>query len=182
MTRLSIIIITSLLLCGCSNSEQLPTNSTGIIPNCDAIDKSKETSEKLYMTCIDNSQEINYYSIKGPVIINVWASWCKVCKEELPYFVHLYANPIFKGGEVKLLGISVDEKNSESAINLIKSLNMSWPHLKDLDGRSKLIFGPGVPVTYFLDIRGEIVYKHLGAYLSKKQLYDDVEKYFKVKL
>ena len=53
---------------------------------------------------------------------------------------------------------------------------------EDLDGRSKLVFGPGVPVTYFLDKRGEIIHKHIGAFLSKAQLYASVEKYFEVKL
>lgn len=182
MTKLSILLIIMLGLSSCSTTENLQIKNMGTIPNCDAVDKSKKTSEKLYMTCIDNSQEINFYSIKGPIIINVWASWCKVCEEELPYFVYLYANPIFKSGKVKLLGINVDETNSDSVINLIESLKMSWPHLKDLDGRSKLIFGPGVPVTYFIDIRGEIVHKQLGAYLSKKKLYTDVEKYFRVRL
>ena len=45
-----------------------------------------------------------------------------------------------------------------------------------------MVFGPGVPVTYFLDKRGEIIHKHIGAFLSKAQLYEAVEKYFEVKL
>ena len=59
---------------------------------------------------------------------------------------------------------------------------MNWPHLEDVDGRSKIVFGPGVPVTYFLDNTGEIIYKHIGAFLSKAQLYEAVEKNFEVKL
>jgi hypothetical protein len=45
-----------------------------------------------------------------------------------------------------------------------------------------LVFGPGVPVTYFLDKSGEVIHKHIGAYRSKSQLYEAVEKYFEVKL
>jgi hypothetical protein len=100
----------------------------------------------------------------------------------MPYFIDLYANPIFQSGEIKLLGIDVDEKDADSGPNFIKSYGMSWPHLEDLDGRSKIVFGPGVPVTYFLDKRGEIIHKHIGAFLSKDQLYEAVEKYFEVKL
>jgi hypothetical protein len=59
---------------------------------------------------------------------------------------------------------------------------MSWPHLEDTDSRSKLVFGPGVPVTYFLDKNGVVIHKHIGAYRSKSQLYEAVEKYFEVKL
>jgi thiol-disulfide isomerase/thioredoxin len=182
VSKFSLLVITTLLLSSCSTGEQLRTAAPGVIPNCDQIDISKETIEELKMSCLDGSSEINYHSIKGPIIINVWASWCTGCKEEMPYFVDLYANPIFKSGEIKLLGIDVDEKNADSGPNFIKSHGMSWPHLEDTDSRSKLVFGPGVPVTYFLDESGEVIHKHIGAYRSKSQLYEAVEKYFKVKL
>jgi len=182
MRKLYALMITALLLSSCSTAEQLPTAALGVIPICDEIDTSKETSEMLKMSCLDSSSEINYHSIKGPIIINVWASWCTGCKEEMPYFVDLYANPIFKSGEIKLLGIDVDEKNADSGPNFVKSHGMSWPHLEDTDGRTKLVFGPGVPVTYFLDSSGEVIHKHIGAYRSKSQLYEAVEKYFEVKL
>ena len=182
MRKFSVLIITALLLGGCSTGEQSQTAALGVIPSCDELDTSKKTSEVLKMPCIDNSSEINYHSIKGPIIINVWASWCTGCKEEMPYFVDLYANPIFKSGEIKLLGIDVDEKNADSGPNFIKSHGMSWPHLEDTDSRTKLVFGPGVPVTYFLDKSGEVIHKHIGAYRSKSQLYEAVEKYFQVKL
>ena len=182
MRKLSVLMITALLLSSCSTGEQLPTAALGVIPSCDEIDTSKKTSKVLKMSCLDNSSEINYHSIKGPIIINVWASWCTGCKEEMPYFIDLYANPTFKSGEIKLLGIDVDEKNADSGPNFIKSNGMSWPHLEDTDSRSKLVFGLGVPVTYFLDKSGEVIHKHIGAYRSKSQLYEAVEKYFKVKL
>ena len=182
MRKFSVLIVTALLLSSCSTGEQLPTAAPGVIPNCDLIDTSKVSEKSLQMTCLDGSSEINYHSIKGPIIINVWASWCTGCKEEMPYFVDLYANPIFKSGEIKLLGIDVEEKNADSGPNFIKLNGMSWPHLEDTDSRSKLVFGPGVPVTYFLDKSGEVIYKYIGAYRSKSQLYDAVEKYFQVKL
>jgi thiol-disulfide isomerase/thioredoxin len=180
--KFSVLIVTTLLLISCSTDEQSLTAAPGVIPSCDEIDTSKKTSEVLKMACLDSSLEINYHSIKGPIIINVWASWCTGCKEEMPYFVDIYANPVFKSGEIKLLGIDADEKNADSGPNFIKSHGMSWPHLEDTDSRSKLVFGPGVPVTYFLDKSGEVIHKHIGAYRSKSQLYEAVEKYFEVKL
>ena len=182
MRKLSLLIVTTLLLSGCSTGEQPQIAAPGVIPNCDQIDISNETIEELKLSCIDGLSEINYHSIRGPIIINVWASWCTGCKEEMPYFVDLYANPVFLSGEIKLLGIDVDEKNANSGPNFIKSHGMSWPHLEDTDSRSKLVFGPGVPVTYFLDKSGGVIHKHIGAYRSKSQLYEAVEKYFEVKL
>ncbi len=182
MRKLSLLIVITMLLSACSAGEKTPTLALGVIPSCDQIDTSKVTKKTLQMQCLDGSSTINFHSVKGPLIINVWASWCEGCKEEMPYFIDLYANQLFKTGEIKLLGIDVDEKDAESGPNFIKSYGMSWPHLEDVDGRSKLIFGPGVPVTYLLDKRGEIIHKQIGAFLSKAQLYEAVEKYFKVKL
>ena len=182
MRKLSLLIVITLLLSGCSTGGKTPIVAPGNIPSCDQIDISKVTKKALQMPCLDGSSTINFHSNKGPIIVNVWASWCEGCKEEMPYFIDLYANPVFKNGEVKLLGIDVDEKNADSGPNFIKSYGISWPHLEDVDGRSKIVFGPGVPVTYFLDKRGEIIHKHIGAFLSKAQLYEAVEKYFEVKL
>ncbi len=182
MRKLSLLIDITLLLSGCSTGGKTPTLALGDIPSCDQIDTSKVTKKTLQMNCLDGSSVINFHSIKGPIIINVWASWCEGCKEEMPYFIDLYANPVFKNGEIKLLGIDVDEKNADSGPYFIKSFGMRWPHLEDVDGRSKIVFGPGVPVTYFLDKHGEIIHKHIGAFLSKAQLYEAVEKYFEVKL
>ena len=182
MRKLSLLIVITLLLSSCSTGEKTSTLALGDIPSCDQIDTSKVSKKTLQMNCLDGSSVINFHSIKGPIIVNVWASWCEGCKEEMPYFIDLYANPVFKNGKIKLLGIDVDEKNADSGPNFIKSYGMRWPHLEDVDGRSKIVFGPGVPVTFFLDKNGEIIHKHIGAFLSKAQLYEAVEKYFEVKL
>ena len=121
MRKLSLLIVITLLLSGCSTDGKTPTLALGDIPSCDQNDTSKVTKKTLQMNCLDGSSNINFHSIKGPIIVNVWASWCEGCKEEMPYFIDLYANPVFKSGEIKLLGIDVDEKNADSGPNFIKS-------------------------------------------------------------
>ncbi len=59
MRKLSVLLITTLLLSSCATSKQLPTAAPGVIPSCDEIDTSKKTSEELKMSCIDGSSEIN---------------------------------------------------------------------------------------------------------------------------
>jgi thiol-disulfide isomerase/thioredoxin len=152
------------------------------VPNCEELDTSLITKNELNFKCLDNSGEINFHTIKGPIVVNVWGSWCEGCRDEMPYFIDLYQKPIFKSGEIKLLGVDVEEISPNAAKKFIKTHGMSWPHLVDNDGRSKGLFGPGVPVTYFLGEDGKILYKHIGGYQSNAELYNDVEKYFKVRL
>ena len=182
MKKLLITITSVLLITSCSTSQPLQTKTLGSVPSCDQIDISKVSDKKLEMPCLDGSSIINFYSIKGPIIINVWGSWCEGCREEMPYLVDLYATEAFKSGEIKLLGIDVEESTLEAGPNFIKSHSMTWPHLLDIDSKSKFVFGMGVPVTWFIDANGDVIYKHIGAYRAKKELYDQVEKYFKVKL
>jgi len=56
------------------------------------------------MPCLDGGGEINFHRLKGPIVVNVWGSWCEGCKEEMPYFVDLYQSPAFKTGQIQLLG------------------------------------------------------------------------------
>jgi len=180
--KYSLIIASLFLLTSCSTGELPQTLTPGSIPSCDQIDVTKTTTEKLEMPCLDGSSVINFHAIKGPIIINVWGSWCEGCREEMPYFVDLYATENFTSGKIKLLGIDVEERSLESGPNFIKSHSMTWPHLLDIDDKSKFVFGIGVPVTWFLDANGDVIYKHIGAYQTKEALYQHVEKYFKVKL
>ena len=181
MKRFALLTIFSLLLTSCSaNSNQM--FNQGFVLNCDQIDTSIISNKELSLDCLDNSTQINFYNIKGPIVVNVWGSWCEGCKEEMPYFIDLYASPIFKSGEIKLLGVDVEESSKDAAPRFIKAYGMSWPHLVDSDGRSKGLFGLGVPVTWFIDERGEVVDKKIGAYLNKNELFTQVEKAFGVKL
>jgi thiol-disulfide isomerase/thioredoxin len=181
MKRFTLLTIFSLLLTSCGGNSNQMLNQ-GFVPNCDQIDTSVISKKELNLNCLDDSTQINFHSIKGPIVVNVWGSWCEGCKEEMPYFIDLYASPMFKSGQIKLLGVDVEESSKDAATRFIKAYGMSWPHLVDSDGRSKGLFGPGVPVTWFIDERGEVVGKKIGAYLNKKELFTQVEKAFGVKL
>jgi cytochrome c biogenesis protein CcmG, thiol:disulfide interchange protein DsbE len=179
--RYVLIVVFSLLLTSCSSNSKQPFNQ-GFVPNCEVLDTSIITKNELNLKCLDNSGEINFHSIKGPIVVNVWGSWCEGCRDEMPYFIDLYQRAIFKSGQIKLLGVDVEESSMVAAKSFIKAYGMSWPHLVDSDGRSKGLFGPGVPVTWFIDERGEVVGKKIGAYLNNKQLFSQVENAFGVKL
>jgi cytochrome c biogenesis protein CcmG/thiol:disulfide interchange protein DsbE len=178
--KLSVLLITTLLISSCSSTNQV--NSPGFVPGCDQI-KLLETAKKLtLMPCLDGSGSVNFHQLKGPMVINVWGSWCEGCKEEMPYFVDLYENASFQSGQVQLLGINVEESSKVEANEYIKKSGMSWPHLEDLDGISKSIFGPGVPVTWIINEEGKNMGIKIGAYTNKDQLFEQVEKAFGIKL
>ena len=180
MKRLLSLLITTLLLSACTTSTGV--SAPGIVTSCDQIKLLESADKSALMGCLDGSGEIDFHQVKGPMLINVWGSWCEGCKQEMPYFVELYQNPLFKSGQIQMLGINVEEKSKEDAIDYIQKSGMSWPNLEDTSGISKSIFGPGVPVTWFIDENGKTIDTKIGAYTNKKQLFNQVEKAFGVKL
>jgi cytochrome c biogenesis protein CcmG, thiol:disulfide interchange protein DsbE len=176
MKSISLLFVFTLLLSGCTSTSKLDGN--GVIPGCDQIRIGTVTNKKLELPCLDDSISIDFYQIKGPIVINVWGSWCEGCRQEMPYFIDLYATQSFKSGQIQLLGIDVEENSPASGPDYIKQSGMSWPHLNDVDDQTKAIFGPGVPVTWFINSQGVVVEKHIGAYQNKKQLFNQVEKAF----
>ena len=180
MKKLYLILFTSLLITGCSSSST--ETAPGFVAKCDQIKKIEGSEKSALMRCLDGSGEVNFYQIKGPIVVNVWGSWCDGCRQEMPYFVELYQNPIFKSGQIQMVGINVEEKSKDIAIKFIEKSGMSWPNLEDSSDLSKSIFGPGVPVTWFIDENGKMIASKIGAYSNKKQLFAQVEKAFGVKL
>ena len=180
MKKLLSLLIITLLISGCTSSTKV--SAPGVVTSCDQIRLLESADKSSMMGCLDGSDEINFYQLKGPLLINVWGSWCDGCKQEMPYFVELYQSPLFKSGQIQMLGVNVEEKSKEGAIDYIQKSGMSWPNLEDSTGISKSIFGPGVPVTWFIDENGKTVETKIGAYTNKKQLFNQVEKAFGVKL
>ena len=180
MKKYSFLLITTLLLSSCTSPAKV--SAPGVVTSCDQIRLLESAEKSALMGCLDGSSEINFHQIKGPLLINVWGSWCEGCKQEMPYFVELYQNPLFKNGQIQMLGVNVEEKSKEDAIDYIQKSGMSWPNLEDTNGISKSIFGPGVPVTWFIDENGKNIETKIGAYTNKKQLFNQVEKAFGVKL
>ena len=180
MKKQSILLIITLLITGCTSSTKV--NSPGFVAPCDQIKLVESAEKSVMLSCLDGSGEINFHQLKGPLVINVWGSWCEGCKQEMPYFVELYQSPLFARGQIQIIGINVEEKSKEDAINYIQKSGMSWPNLEDTSGISKSIFGPGVPVTWFIDENGKNIETKIGAYTTKKQLFNQLEKAFGVKL
>ena len=180
MKKLLSLLITTLLISSCTPPTKV--SAPGVVTSCDQIRLLESADKSVLMACLDGSSEINFYQLKGPLLINVWGSWCEGCKQEMPYFVELYQSPMFKSGQIQMLGINVEEKSNEDAINYIQKSGMSWPNLEDTSGISKSIFGPGVPVTWFIDENGKTIDTKIGAYTNKNQLFNQVEKIFGIKL
>ncbi len=97
-----------------------------------------------------------------PVLLNVWATWCLPCKEEIPYLESLHGKHGAQG--LQIVGVSVDARGDESKItDFARDFRMTYPIWRDPDERVNTRFlALGVPSTYLIDRDGILRWKHLG--------------------
>jgi thiol-disulfide isomerase/thioredoxin len=173
---ISALVISTLLLTSCG-TETPKIVGNGKVISCSTITTDENKTSGTTLECLDGNSKVLLESIKGPAIINVWGSWCTPCREEMPYLRELAAT-----GKVQIIGIDVEEKSMETARKFVVEQGMTWPNLYDKDGSTKSSFGMGVPVTWYLNSKSEVAYKHIGVLKSKDKLFSDVEKYLGIKL
>jgi cytochrome c biogenesis protein CcmG/thiol:disulfide interchange protein DsbE len=92
---------------------------------------------------------------KGKVVVlNVWASWCDPCREEMPLLQHLHENISVQGGVV--LGVDTQDA-SGSALDFLKKTKATFPSLRDRDRSYGRDFGvTAYPETFLIDRRGRV--------------------------
>jgi thiol-disulfide isomerase/thioredoxin len=95
------------------------------------------------------------------VILHLWATWCKPCKEEFPLFEKLYRR--YKD-DIALLPIAIDAKGTQEEIDAFaKELGVSFPVYLARKGEvTERYWTWGVPETYFIDKKGWIVARAIG--------------------
>jgi cytochrome c biogenesis protein CcmG/thiol:disulfide interchange protein DsbE len=101
-------------------------------------------------------------SLRGHVvIINFWASWCDVCKQEAPLLQTTWQQERQQG--VILLGVDFDD-TPRAGMSFLHQYHITYPNVSDATGSAAINYGvSGVPETYFLSSNGIVVQKVIGA-------------------
>ena len=100
---------------------------------------------------------------KGKVLIlNVWATWCGPCKDELPSLERLYTQYGPKG--LKLVAVSIDDYVSEDSIRkFADTYGITFEVLHDSTHAIERIYqATGYPETFVIGPEGTIRKKWIG--------------------
>jgi thiol-disulfide isomerase/thioredoxin len=87
-----------------------------------------------------------------PVLLNLWASWCNPCREEMPAL-----DAASKAhGNVSFIGVAVED-DPTAAEDFANEIGVSYPLAIDEPGTvSRLYPSPGLPTTFFITPDGRI--------------------------
>lgn len=92
-----------------------------------------------------------------PKLLNIFASWCVPCVREIPNLMRLQAQG------VEINGIAIHDSTQELSMFLAQNGNPYARIGLDEGGRAQMAFGSaGVPETFVVNGKGQIVYQHVG--------------------
>jgi cytochrome c biogenesis protein CcmG/thiol:disulfide interchange protein DsbE len=143
---------------GVDSCDELPTGTSGMTDG--------DRLPELRLPCLVPGPEVNLADLGGkPVLINLWATWCGPCREEMPILQDAHTR---YGDEVAFLGLDTKD-DPERAGSFLEDVGVTYPQLVDLDGRllSEHHRVPGLPVTVVVDADGRVVKKHVGPFTEE---------------
>ena len=107
-------------------------------------------------------RSVQLTALRGKVVfVNVWATWCQPCVEEMPTIQQLYDRLHSRGLEV--LAVSLDALGAQVVAPFIQSHRLSFPTLLDTKNLVQRLYRTtGVPESFIVDKRGILVEKVVG--------------------
>lgn len=122
----------------------------------------------LTLPCLRGDQRVDLTTLGGPMLINLWASWCGPCRAEMPALQAAYEG---YDGRVAFLGVDTKD-GTESAVAFLDAVGVAYPQVVDTDGDLLTSLGPpGLPVTVVIGADGRVAGMHVGQ-VDGQALYD----------
>jgi thiol-disulfide isomerase/thioredoxin len=149
------------------------------VPDCPRVASTgvHDGMPDVTLPCLGGGRPVDVAGLRGPMIVNFWASWCGDCRKEMP------ALAAYAGSHpaVKVLGIDFLDQQPGAALQLAKGSGVGYPLLADtkgaLDRASPLPHIPGLPITVFLGSDGSIAHIEAGAMLTESDVSQAAAKY-----
>ncbi len=135
----------------------------------------------LALACLGGGPEVNLSRLEGPLVLNLWASWCAPCRDELPYYQQLHERSADK---VAVLGIDYQDTQPAAALDVARQAGVTYPLLADPAGSVRVPFrvARGLPGVVFVDGDETITHVEYVVIDSYGQLRDLAEQHLDVAL
>ncbi len=140
--------------------------------DCPATDPEVEAREDglpdLTLACLGDGPPVRLAGLRGrPVVLNLWASWCEPCRDELPLFADLAGAA---GSSLRVLGVAVQD-DPGAALSLLTDSDVHYASVRDDEAATKApLRWTGLPMTVFVDADGVITHTQRGIISSEEQL------------
>jgi thiol-disulfide isomerase/thioredoxin len=128
---------------------------------------------RITLPCLGGGRAVDLSSLRGPLVVNLFAQWCGPCREELPYYQELHR----KGrGVVRVVGIDYLDVRPDRALELVEQTGVTYPLLADPAGDLRAALKVrGLPGVVFVKADGTVVteYRVVRSYAELRGLVRD---------
>jgi len=125
----------------------------GVEP-CPAGGRSVNQLPAVRLRCLGGGRTVDLTSLRGPLVINLFAQWCGPCRSELPYYQALHEKA---KGVVTVVGIDYLDVQPEAALQLVKDTGVTFPLMADPGGALRAPFRVrGLPGVVFVGKDGSV--------------------------
>jgi thiol-disulfide isomerase/thioredoxin len=140
-----------------------------------AADAKKESPADLTLSGMDG-RKVHLRDLRGKaVVLNLWATWCLPCREEMPMMVE--AEKVWSRKGVVFVGASLDDgKTKKNIPEFLRQFNIAFPIWTGAtpDDLARLHLGEAVPDTAFVDADG-IIFARVRGEIRRPELDERLE-------
>jgi cytochrome c biogenesis protein CcmG, thiol:disulfide interchange protein DsbE len=94
-------------------------------------------------------------------LVNVWATWCASCREEMQDLERIHRD--YRGRGLRVVAISVDAGSERLVRRIAEAEGLSFTVVHDQAARIQSVFQVmGVPANYLIGRDGRLIWQHTG--------------------
>lgn len=130
---------------------------------------------ELELACLGGGEPVELSALRGPLVVQLWASWCGPCRRELPIFQAFHEQ---YGDRVQVLGLNTQDQMLSKALALLDETGATFPQVTDPGAELTAVDGlpvRGLPGVALVDQDGRVVYRALREITSEAELVELVE-------
>ena len=167
------VLVALVLLAGCSASGSGSAGSAGEtdpvvastpiatlqraaeLRSCPVAGTTRTALPDVRLDCLGGGSSVDVGRLTGPLLVNVWASWCGPCYREMPLLEQLRARA---DGRVRVLGVDTSDTTSRG-LQAALDTKVHYPSVADPHRKVAAALGINTqPTTLFLRADGTIAY------------------------
>ena len=139
---------------------------------------------ELTLACLGGGTDVDLSTLRGPLLLNVWAHWCPPCGEEMPVLEEFHQQ---HGDRVQVVGMNVNDLDPAKALALAEETGATYPSVADPGGevfssKAFAVARRGFPAFVFVAEDGTVSGVASGGVDSLEQVEELVAEHLGVRL
>jgi thiol-disulfide isomerase/thioredoxin len=188
MRRVVVALVAAVLLAGCGgggaegpgqaaidvdNPQLRQTKQAAGVEPCVPGDRGPVDGglPQVTLPCLGGGRDVDLSSLRGPLVVNLWASWCGPCRKEMPILEDFHQR---YGDRVQVIGIDYQDVQTSAALDLVRQTGVTYPLLADpqsqLSGAVPFPVLRGLPFLALVDADGRVAHQEFTIVESRQQL------------